>query len=54
VDDVADADGAGEADDGLVRGGAGDVGAVHGVDVNQVRGDPLWRAKTERLLWGEQ
>jgi hypothetical protein len=36
VDDVADADGAGETDDGLKGGCAGDVRAVHRVDVNQV------------------
>ena len=46
VDDVADADGARETDDGLVGRCAGDVRAGHGVDVNQVRVGSLWRTKT--------
>ena len=52
VDDVADADGAREANDGLVGRCTGDVGAGHGVDVNQVCGGSLWRAEDGEIHWG--
>lgn len=51
VDDVADANGARETDDGLVGRCAGDVRAGHGVDVNQVRVGSLWRTEDD---WGER
>lgn len=50
VDDVTDADGTRETDDGLERRGTGNVRTVHGFDVNQLRRRPLWRAKTDRLM----
>ena len=50
VDDVANADGARETDDGLEGRCARDVRAVHEVDVNQLCGRSLWRAKTDRVI----